>query len=1086
MEIKLTTARYRIQKWLLLMIMKTFIFLLCTTVFALHTESSLAQKKITIDADKTISVGDVFDIIKKQTDYRFIYPQDLFKDAPKVYLKKGKVTLSKLLKNSFSANKFNIVLSKNNKIIIKARNMQQQIQVTGTVTDANNVPIAGVNVIIKNKTIGTATNENGNYTINVQPTDTLAFSYIGYATVTKPVNGRTIINVQLKEDLKSLQQVVLSGGYYTTTQRESTGSIEKVTAEEIELQPIVNPLQALQGRMAGVEIVQNNGIAGLAASIQIRGRNSLRYNGDLPLFVVDGVPIDSRPIRSSGLLTNIPGLSPLNALNLSNIASIEVLKGADVTAIYGSRGANGVVLITTQKAKNQSGELKVEVQMYTGISEVSNKLELLNTQQYISMRKQALVNDGVKPSKYNAPDLFWDQNRYTDWQEVLFGGTADITNANIALSTGNETTSFLLGGSYHKEGTVFPGNFGYQKATANVNINHNSKDQRLHLNFSTNYGVNRNRLFNSSLIGLATSLPPNAPPLYTKTGELNWENWVWQKNPMAQLEKTQSIKSNNIFSNFNFSYELFKGFHLKANIGYSHLNNEEMMANPKLAYNSDRWDRIYSSSVHTYIKRKSWIIEPQVVYNYSWEKLELNALGGLTFQKSQDQLLIFIGNNYANENSIGNLTAAEEVKVNTHQIIDYRYSALFGRIGLNWDQKYFINLTGRRDGSSRFGPDNRFANFGAIGVAWLFSEEDFIKENIPWLNFGKLRGSYGTTGSDQIPDYGYMDTYQPTPGPGGLYPTKLTNPEYSWEVNKKLEAALELGLAKNRIYMIVGWYRNRSSNQLIGYSLPSITGFTTVQANFPATVQNTGWELGLTTRNIDQKNLSWNTNINFTFPKNKLVAFPNIEQSSYQNVYRVGQPLNIGLSYRYLGIDPKTGLYRVDDVNNDGSYDFEDRVVVQNLGRSYYGGINNSIRWKNLNLQFLFQYVKRQNNNYLSQYTAPGNYGNKPVEVLQAWKQPGDQTHIQQFSQSSAANRAYANAVRSNLSVSDASYLRLKTVSLSYGLPIQNIGIGIEKARVYLHGQNLFTVTDFKGLNPESGRSLPPMRTITMGVQMNF
>ena len=965
-----------------------------------------------------------------------------------------------------------------------------QQQISGTVTNTDKMPIPGVNITFKNKSGGTTTNFDGEYELNAQAQDSLIFAYLGYQTQTIAVTNQTQINITLQKEENSLGDLVINAGYYTTTERERTGSIEKVSAEEIELQPVVNPLQTLQGRMPGVEVVQQSGVTGLAASIQIRGQNSLRNspgnNGNQPLFIVDGVPINSSPVRTSGLLTNVPGLDPLNALNLANIESIEVLKDADATAIYGSRGANGVVLITTKKAKNQGGKLQIEARLYSGFSEVSHQMELLNTQEYIAMRQQALANDGVEATQYNAPDLvLWDQNRYTDWQEELFGQTASITNANIAVASGNETTSFNLGTGYHKESTVFPGDFGYQKLTANVNINHHAKDQKLQLNFSANYGVDQNKLFNNSLVSLATSLPPNAPPIYTESGELNWENWVWEGNPIAQLEKKHTVSSTNLFTNFNFSYELFKNLNFKTNLGYSHLNNNEVLKNPKLAYNPENWNNIYSSSTHTDIQRKSWIVEPQITYTFKKDKLQLEALAGLTFQQSQDDLLVVIGNNYSNEQTIGNLTAAEEVRVNTDETIDYRYSAVFGRVGVNWDQKYYVNFTGRRDGSSRFGAENRFANFGAIGAAWIFSEEEYAK-NVEWLSFGKLRASYGSTGSDQIPDYGFMDTYEPTPGPGGLYPTQLTNPEYSWEVNKKLEAALELGLIDNRIQFDLSWYRNRSSNQLVGYPLPSITGFTSVQANFPATVQNTGWELGLTTRNFTSEKLKWSTSINLTIPRNELVAFENIEQSPYQNIYRVGEPLNIALRYRYLGINPETGFYQVEDINNDGSYNYDDRVVIQNLGRRYYGGLTNTLTWGNVNLQFLLEYVNQKNYNFFTNYTAPGNYGNKPVEVLNAWQQEGDNTIIQQFSQSSTANSAYANAIRSNLSVSDASFLRLKTISLAYNLPIKDLAVGIHNAKLFMHGQNLFTLTDFKGLDPQTGMSLPPLKTITLGVQLNF
>src|SRR5690606_10523724 len=285
--------------------------------------------------------------------------------------------------------------------------------------------------------------------------------------------------------------------------------------------------------------------------------------------------------------------------------------------------------------------------------------------------------------------------------------------------------------------------------------------------------------------------------------------------------------------------------------------------------------------------------------------------------------------------------AAESMDNGTSQNTAYKYNAVFARLGYNWNRKYYINLTGRRDGSSRFGSGNRFANFGAIGAAWIFSEGAFVKKHLSFLSFGKLRSSYGTTGNDQIPDYGYLDAYEATRGPGGLYPTQLYNPNFSWEINKKLETAIELGFLRDRINLGVSWYRNRSSNQLVGYPLPGITGHASVQANLPATVQNSGWEVELSTLNITSENFKWQTSFNITFPKNELLNYPNIDQSSYANVYRVGRPLNIDLLYQYEGIDPDTGLYSIADLNDDGRFDYDDRIIIKDQGRKFFGGINN-------------------------------------------------------------------------------------------------------------------------------------------------
>lgn len=967
----------------------------------------------------------------------------------------------------------------------------QQKTVSGQVTDTLQNPIPGVNVLLKGENKGTLTDIAGRYAILASPNDTLVFSYLGFQTQEIALKGETTLNLQLQEQENALSQVVINAGYYTTTERERTGSIAQVSGEELELQPVGNPLQGLQGRMPGVQVVQGSGVRGLATSIQIRGQNSLRNtannNGNLPLYIIDGVPINSSPIRSSGLLTNAPGLDPLNTLNLNNIESIEVLKDADATAIYGSRGANGVVLITTKKARHKDGKLQVEAGLYSGVAEASHQMELLNTQQYLAMRREAFANDGEEPTAQNAPDLtVWDQNRETDWQEELFGGLAEITNAHLSLAGGNQYTSFLIGGNYQKETTVFPGDFGYRKATTNLNLNHRTEDDRLQINFSANYGVDQNELFNDSFVDLALSLAPNAPRLYDDEGNLNWEEGTWS-NPLATLYKKQKVTANNLLSNLSLDYRIAKGFNLKTNLGYTFLRSEELIKTPKRAYNPSFWENVQATSVHSNIQRNSYLIEPQLLYNTDWGKLGISTLAGLTFQERQSSTLISVGQGYAHESLIGNLAAADQVRVNTHQNITYRYHAIFGRIGLQWDQKYYLNFTGRRDGSSRFGPGKRFANFGAIGAAWLFSEEKGLKENLPWLSFGKLRGSYGTTGSDQIPDYGYVDTYQPTLGAGGLYATRLTNPDYSWEVNKKLEAAVKIGLLNNRIQTEVSWYRNRSTNQLVGYPLPATTGFTTVQANLPAVVQNTGWEISLNTLNVKSTNFQWQTNLNLSFPKNELLEFDRIEETPYRNTYRVGEPLAIALLYQYEGINQETGFYKVADVNGDGVYNFEDKVVVRNLGRTFFGGLQNSLSYKGVQLQFLWEYVRQDNLSYFAQASTPGFQGNQPTTILNAWQNPGDDTRIQKLSQSFPGFMAHYDATQSELAVEDASFFRLKTLTLSYNFPSTWIDkLKISSLRLFAHGQNLFTFTDYLGLDPQGGMALPPLRTITTGLQVKF
>ena len=955
----------------------------------------------------------------------------------------------------------------------------QQQQITGTVTDQNGLPIPGVSIILKDTKRGVVTNLDGEYRITNPANATLVFSYIGYKTREVPIDGREVINIQLEEDIAALGEVQINAGYYNTTKRESTGNIARVTAEEIELQPVVSPIQSLQGRMAGVEIIPGGSNPGTAPTIRIRGTNSLRQEGNLPLYIIDGVPINSTPIETNSVIGSA-GIDPLNNLSVSNIESIEVLKDADATAIYGSRGANGVILITTKKGRKIGTGL--EARFYTGVATVPNRLDLLNTQQYLAVRKQAFENDGVAPTERNAYDLLlWDQDRYTDWQDFLFGGTAETTNANLTFSGGEKNTSFRLGGSYFSQGTVYPGEYDYQKVTGDFNLNHHSTNGKFHINLAVNYGVDVNNLVgNLNLNSSVSRLPPNAPTIFNEDGTLNWEDWALAglTNPMEGYYNTTETQTNNFISNATLSYEVVKGLEFKTSLGYSYYNSEELWKQPKRSYSPS--DGFPNMSTHSTSNRTSWIIEPQLIYTSNFGKLSLNALLGTTFQDNSGRQLRFQGSGYASETLIGNVAAAENILNARNQQSEYRYNALFSRIGLNYDKKYYINFTGRRDGSSRFGPNNRFANFGAIGTAWIFTEENLIKNALPFLSFGKLRGSYGTTGNDQIGDYGYLDAYEATTGPGGLYPTALANPDYSWEVNKKLEVGLELGFLEDRFRIAISRYQNRSSNQLVGYPLPYITGFTTVQANLPATVENRGWEIEASSNTITTKNFQWQTSFNLSFPRNELISYPGIEQSSYANTYRVGHPLNISLLYEYTGLDPETGFYTVKDINDDGSYDYEDRIIIQDLNRKYYGGITNNLRFKNFSLQCLVEFVKQEGKNTL--FNA-GRDANVLAMVL-------SNERYQEYSQTSRATTAFNRVVNSNFPVEDASFLRLKTVSINYNLGNSfSKKIGLENIRLFLHGQNLFTITPYNGLDPDesnSGSGFRNLRSITAGIQVNL
>jgi len=969
-----------------------------------------------------------------------------------------------------------------------------QKNISGTVTDADG-PLSGVNVLVKHTSRGSISNLDGRYEVLANTTDTLVFTYLGYKLEERAVGGRSAVNIVMLPDATALDQVVINAGYYKVSDREKTGSISRVTAKEIENQPVSNPLAAMQGRMAGVNIVQSTGLPGGGFSVRIRGRNSIRADGSEPLYIVDGVPYPSQSLGNTTVSTVLGSTpqSPLNGINPNDIESIEVLKDADATAIYGSRGANGVVLITTKKGK--AGETKFLLSTSTGVGKIDRNLNLLNTEQYLAMRREAFANDGITEYPDFAYDVngTWAQNRYTDWQKVLLGGTAYFTTANASVQGGGEQSQFLVRGGYEEQTTVLPGDFKNKKGSVLINLNHTSPSDKFGIQLSGNYVVDDNNLPTTNFVREALILSPNAPSLYDESGNLNWENSTFD-NPLANLNGEYRSYGNYLRANSVLSYRPFKNFELKANLGYYNTNLEETRTAPNTLYDpAYGLDSSYSLLILNRGELRSYIVEPQANYKFNLSKGVLNFLVGATVQNDKKASALWFASNFSSNSLIYNPAAAADLLIASNNEEEYRYRAFFGRINFNWDHKYIINLTARRDGSSRFGPGRQYANFGAVGAAYIFSEEIFIKEKLPFISFGKLRASYGTTGNDQIGNYGFLDTYSTSglfyQGYPVLQPLQLYNPNFGWEANKKIEASLELGFLKDRILFTTSFYRNRSSSQLVGIPLPATTGFPSIQSNLNATVQNTGVELELKTENLSSNNFEWTTAINFTIPRNKLVSFPYLETSTYSNQYVVGQPLDILVLYQSTGVDSQSGVYTFEDVNGDGIINSPaDRTANIDTGPKFYGGLQNSIRYKNLAIDFHFQFVKQKARNYFSTNPFPGTMANQPTDILNHWQIPGDVAPIQQFSAgyNNEVYLAYQNYYNSTASVGDASYVRLKNIALSYTLP-NLLSKGLE-CRLFLRGQNLLTFTKYLGPDPETLAygDLPPLKLLSLGVEFNL
>jgi TonB-linked SusC/RagA family outer membrane protein len=962
--------------------------------------------------------------------------------------------------------------------------------VSGVVTDATG-PLPGVTVSVKGTSISAITDSSGKYSISTDDNGTLVFRFIGLKTIEIPINDQTQINVLMTDDATTLREVTINAGYYTVKDKERTGSISKISAKDIEKQPVSNVLAAMQGRMAGVDIIQDGGTAGGGFQIKIRGLNSLRADGNSPLYIIDGVPYSSETIGYSQTTTGMATpTSPLNSINPSDVESIEVLKDADATAIYGSRGANGVVLITTKKGK--AGKTKFSISSSTGVGRVTQFLDLMNTEQYLAMRQQAYVNDGIATYPANAYDIngTWDQTRYTDWQKELIGGTAEITDVQASVSGGSSQNQYLISGSRRKETTVVPGDSNYNRTAFHFNMNHTSDDSRFKVLFSGGYTLQDNKQPATDLTKLSRALAPNAPALYDANGNLNWENNTFQ-NPIASLNSFSTVDTKDLVANTVLSYTILPNLEAKANMGYTSVKNHEQRLIPSTISNpAQNITSANSQMFDNFTERESVLFEPQLNWKKKFTNSTLDVLIGGTAQQQTTERLYAQGGGFASNALITNLSAASIKLIFASDITEYKYQAFFGRVNYNYKEKYIVNATGRRDGSSRFGPGKQFATFGAVGAAWVFTNEKFLKDN-KVLSFGKLRMSYGTTGNDQIGDYQFLNTYSTTSlnyqGVVGLEPTRLYNPDFGWESSTKIEAAIETGFLNDRIFLTAAWYSNRSSNQLVGIPLPGTTGFTTLNANLDATVENKGIEVTLRTVNFSGKDFKWTTNFNISAARNKLVEFPGLAGSTFANTYVVGQPTSIIKVYEFTGVNPQTGLYEVADLNGDGIFNAAgDRQKVMDLTPKYFGGLQNQFQYKNWQLDFLFQFVKQQVSNYTPNVSAGYNV-NQTTEMLNVWQQTGDTAPYQMYTTgaNSAAATAFSRYAASDAMIVDGSYIRLKNISLTYALPMFVKGVS---CKLSLQGQNVLTFTNYKGGDPEFKYTnyLPPLRVFTAGVQLNF
>jgi TonB-dependent starch-binding outer membrane protein SusC len=1100
---------------------------------ACMTVAAKSNSQVTL-AEKNSPLQKVFKKIQQQTGFEFLYPSDLVEKAGAVTINLTNVSVEEAVREVLKGKRLSFVITDKTVVIkeLVATNEVSEVpqipsatDVSGKVIDEEGNPLKGATVKVRGTGIATSSDENGVFTLSgVDPNATIEISFVGYEKTTIALRNRTSITATLKKEIQSLNEVVINKGYYTEKQRLSVGNSVTITSKDIEKQPVNNPLLALTGRVPGLQIMQQNGIAGGGITVRIQGRNNLNNSlvGSDPLILIDGVPYASQnlstfkggsaaaPILGSSandISYQIPSKNfgnPLAFINPTDIESITILKDAEATAIYGSRAANGAILITTKKGR--VGELKMDVNLQQGWGQVPKKMKLLNSEQYMQMRHEAIRNDGrsITSSAYDLRGV-WDTTRYTDWQEELIGGTAAYTRLSAGISGGSNTVQYMVGSTYSRETSVFPGNFANTSGSLHFSLSANSANRRLKMQLGGSYLTNNNKLPAEDYTTHALNLPPVAPALYNTDGSLNWApdpltgNSTWW-NPLSKQSNLFEMKTHNLVSNGSLSYHLLPVLELKSTFGFTSTSTDQFIAaldqseKPEL-----RESRIRSSSF-SFNSSRSWIVEPQLVWQQKWNLHSITTLLGSSFQYQNNNGRLLNSNGQTNDLLLRNLLSGTGVSGGI-DVSEYKYNAIFGRISYTFQDKYLLNASIRRDGSSRFGHNSQFNNFWSVGAGWILTEEPYFKKQIPWLSFAKIRGSYGTTGNDQIGNYMFLNLYGssvtgiPYQGIGSSNALGLPNPNLEWEETRKLQGGIDLGLIKDRFFVSVSYFQNRTSNNLTTIPLPIITGFTSITQNLPALIQNAGWEFSINTVNFNSENFRWSSNLNLTVPRNRLLEFPGLELSSLKSFMAIGQPLGSSRIYPFYGIDPLTGVPLIRNRFGEPTSNptLEDATLFLNNEPRWYGGLQNSFSYKGFLLDFFFQFVKQYGMDVSQLAYFPGYfrsldfssmYGNQPVEVMNRWQRPGDLSNYPAFTMGSLLVGDQGDHF-----YRDISFLRLKNLSLSY----QFTGDWIQKSklklvRLFAQGQNLLTISRYKGLDPEtqSISSLPPLRVITIGLQATF
>ncbi|GAB3948492.1 TonB-dependent receptor [Spirosoma harenae] len=1003
-----------------------------------------------------------------------------------------------------------------------------QTLITGTVKDAaNGDALAGTTVQVKGTNVGATSDAQGKYQLSLpNGAKTLVFSFIGYQPLEVAIGNRSVVDVQLTATDNALSEVVVVG-YGVQNKRDITTAIGSVKAKDLANQPVASFDQALAAKIAGVQVSQTSGAPGAGLSIRVRGTGSISAGND-PLYVIDGVPLSRDTKYATGSTnTQFPDnpINVMSTINTDDIESIEVLKDASASAIYGSRGSNGVVLITTKRGKE--GKTLISLDSYVGVQNVSKKIDMVNAYEYAQLSYEAKNNAYIdrnptgKPTDSNdvrnrgvgAPSTLIQPEilpylsgqpglTNTDWQDAIFR-SAPIQNHTLSISGGKDNVKFYVSGNFlNQRGVVINSGFKRYGARANVEVKSGRLTAGINLNPTYSYHdliKAEGPYLGEGVVGLALQMPPIFP-VYNTDGSYNWTGNAWGYgatsilNPVAIADQVSDKMSQiRLLGNVYAQYEILKGLSYRLSLGTDINSFQRDYYRPSTLEIRDR----KGASVPTGFSRAQnfvdWLVEHTLNYNRSIGDHNFSVLAGFSSQKDRRTSNELTASNFPND-LVYTLNAGQ-VTSGSSDIQEWSLLSYLGRVQYDYAGKYLLSGAIRADGSSRFGRDNRWGYFPSVSAGWNISQESFLK-SVNWLSDLKLRASYGLTGNFQIPNYGSVSllSYQnyilgPETVVSGLAPSNSANDKLKWEKTAMLDIGFDVTFLRNRLNLTIDYYNANTSDLLLNVPVPRASGFSTELQNI-GKVNNQGFEFTLGTRQ-DFGRFHWEASANLATNRNKVLALgpsgdPIIAVGGVagaQFITQIGRPIGEYYTMIYDGVfktqaeidayphtsTTRPGDFKFIDNNGDGKIDFSsDRAITGSYFPKYTFGFTNSFAYRGFDLSFAIQGVQGHKilnliRRYIYNMEGNGNLFKGALNRWQSADNPGN----------GLVNRANRLASGSNGEIStwhieDGSYVRIRTITLGYALPTALLQrLHLSRARIYATVQNPFTFTKYLGFNPE-------------------